>query len=422
MADGTKSWNRPFARFVWLSTAFAIGILVERSVQYFAPSGMAPRGLGQTFAPFWETWELVNRNYVDRKAVDPKLMTRGAIAGLLDSLGDHGHTGYMSPEDFTRLQNTLEGHMEGIGARMVMRDRHLTISNTVPGSPARAAGLRPGDIMLEVSGEKVDGLAPDQVIGKVRGPAGSSVRLAIGRAGEPKPLQFEIQRAKVAIPDVTWAMLPGTSLAHVAIQSFGNQVHEQLRQSLKEARDQGAVALVVDLRGNPGGLKDQAIAVAGEFLKDGTVFIEKDAAGTEQAMAVIPGGTATELPICVLIDELTASSAEILAGAIQDHGRGKLVGRTTSGMGTVLNQYTLSDGSAVLLAIYEWLTPKGRKIWHIGVTPDVDVQLKEGAFALQPEGESVLTAAGLESMEDKQLLKAVQLLREQIRPANAAAK
>src|SRR5262249_43537718 len=158
----------------------------------------------------------------------------------------------------------------------------------------------------------------------------------------PQPL--DIDRAKVDVPDVAWQMLPGTDIAHVAIQSFGEKAGEQLRAALKKVRRRGARALIVDVRGNLGGLKEQAVAVTSEFLTGGIVFIEQDRDGRRIEVPVKKGGIATEIPICVLIDEGTASSSEIFAGAIQDYKRGKLVGMRTFGTGTVLRPFPLTDG------------------------------------------------------------------------------
>jgi carboxyl-terminal processing protease len=410
-----RFWNRPLSLFVMLACAFAAGILVERSGRLFAPFHYPPPGVEKTFAPFWETWHLVNRYYVKRDVIDPEHMTRGAIRGLLFGLGDFPHTRYLTPEDLTALKNGLEGRLEGIGARMSLRKRRPTIVNTIPGSPARAAGLRPGDIILEVNDVDVSSMPLDQIISIVRGPAGEPVHFKIEREGSSEPLSFEIMRAQVEVPDVTWALLPGVPIAHVAIQNFGKETDKQIKTALEAIRQKGAKGLILDVRGNPGGIKDQAVAVTSEFLTSGDVFIEQDAQGQRKAVPVVQGAAAPDIPLCVLIDQGTASSAEIFAGAIQDHKRGKLVGTTTTGTGTVLQPFQLSDGSAVLLAISEWLTPDGRQIWHKGITPDISMALPEGALILMPEAESDLTTAALAKTEDKQLLKALEVLKEQIR-------
>src|SRR5262249_3437487 len=157
-----------------------------------------------------------------------------------------------------------------------------------------------------------------------------------------------------------WAMLPGTGLAHLAIERFGEQSHTQLKAVLQEIRKAGAKGLILDLRLNQGGFKDRAVALTSEFLAQGDVFLERDAQGRQKFHPVRGGACAADIPLCALIDSGTASSAEILAGALQDHGRGKLIGTRTFGTGTVLQRFDLSDGSAVLIAVSEWLTPHGR--------------------------------------------------------------
>jgi carboxyl-terminal processing protease len=224
-----------------------------------------------------------------------------------------------------------------------------------------------------------------------------------------------MKRAKIQVPDVTWHMLQGRPVALVAIQQFGQTADAEVKKAVEEARQQGARGLVIDLRFNPGGLKEQAVAVTSEFLTGGNVFIEQDAHGRRTPVPVKPGGTATDLPIVVLIEEETASSAEIFAGAIQDHKRGKLVGAKTFGTGTVLQPYTLSDGSAILLATSEWLTPDGRRIWHEGIAPDVPVVNPPGATVLLPDEAGRMSRAELDRATDKQLLKAIELLEGELK-------
>ena len=219
------------------------------------------------------------------------------------------------------------------------------------------------------------------------------------------------------MPDVSWHMLPGEAYAHIAIQEFGEQADAQLREALQGAKEHGAKGVLLDLRGNPGGLKDEAIKVTSEFIAKGDVFIDVDEKGNRTPVPVDagkPGPVALDVSLVVLIDGGTASAAEITAGALQDYERGKLVGERTFGTGTVLEPFKLSDGSAILLATSEWLTPKGRQIWHQGITPDVEVALPEGASVLLPEMEGDLDAAAFQRTEDVQILKALQLLKDQV--------
>jgi carboxyl-terminal processing protease len=407
--------NRLFLVLLLL-VVFALGVQVERRGWLPGHWRREPADVERTFEPFWETWHLVHDRYVDRASINDERMMQGAIFGMLASLGDTGHTTYLTRDEVQRLESNLKGELKGIGALISLRKQGPTIRQTMPNSPARAAGLKPGDVLLQVDGKDVHGLSLEQLVQHIAGPVDSEVRLKILRGDPPKPAEFTIRRARVEVPDIAWQMLPGEPMAYVAIQNFGQHTDEQLRAALAEARKEGAKALVLDVRGNRGGLKEQAVKVTSEFLKpDEVVFIQKDANGKTTPVAVEPNGVAGDIPLCLLIDEGTASSPEILAGALQDYQRGKLIGTRTFGTGTVLGQFLLSDGSAVLLAIDQWLTPKGRQIWHKGISPDIEVSLPQGAVALLPESGTKLTEEELAQSKDAQLLKAIEVLKEQLR-------
>lgn len=406
----TRRNPAPFSLLLLLGVL--TGVLLDRSGWLPGSAPAAPRDLGHTFDQFWEAWRLVQDHFVDRAAVQPRRMTDGAISGMLASLGDLNHTSYLTAEEFRQLESGLRGELEGIGARMSIRKGRPVIVQTIPHSPARTSGLRAGDVLLEVDGKPTGNLSLQQIVERVRGQAGTSVRLRVLHLGGAQPADLNVPRAKVDVPDVSWQMLPDVPFAHIAIQDFGREADRQLRQILESARQRGAMRLIIDVRGNSGGLKEQAVAITSEFLKQGTVFIEQDAQGKQKNVSVMAGGRATTIPVCVLIDERTASSSEIFAGAIQDYGRGKLVGGTTFGTGTVLQPYRLGDGSAVLLAVAEWLTPKGRQIWHHGITPDVSVTLPDDVQALLPDDQTPLDAAALARSGDKQLLTAIDLMKK----------
>ena len=393
-----------------LAAAFFLGLFVDRAGWLPGASGREPRDAAKTFGPFWEAWGLVHENYVDQKSIDNVKMTRFAIAGMFDALGDEGHTTYLSPDDVKREQDSLQGHMEGIGARITVHDRLPTILMTMPDSPARKAGLKAGDVLLAVDGKSVAQLPLQQVVEQVRGAAGTQVVLSVHRDQQTEPIQIPITRGKVNVPDVTWHMLPGEPYAHVALESFGEHADDQLRAALKAALAAGAKGVVFDLRGNPGGYKDQAVKVTSEFLKTGNVFVEEDVHGDKSPVPVEAGGAYTDLHMVVLIDGGTASAAEICSGALQDAKRAKLVGQKTFGTGTVLEPFKLSDGSEVLLATLKWLTPDGHEIWHHGIEPDDKVALQDPAAALLPEMEDDLTPAAFQKAGDAQLLKALQIL------------
>lgn len=405
--------NRLVIVFLILA-AFYLGTLVERR-GWISP-WHEPADLRQTFRPFWETWYLVHDKYVDQSSVNDERMTHMAILGMLASLGDVGHTTYLTKEEVQRLQEDLKGELYGIGASISMRKKRPTIIYTLPNSPARAAGLRPGDVIQQVDSQDVRSMSLQQIVQRVRGQAGTEVHLKVQHGEPPQTVDLDIKRARVDVPDVTWQMLPGSPIAHVAIRNFGERTDEQLRLALEAVKKREAKGLILDVRGNPGGLKEQAVKVTSEFLRpDEVVFLQKDAKGHTREMLAEKDGAAADIPLCVLIDEGTASSAEILAGAIQDHERGKLIGARTFGTGTVLGEFRLTDGSEVLLAISEWLTPKGRQIWHKGITPDIEVSLPQEASIVMPESETKLTADKLAHSDDTQLLKAIEVMKRELK-------
>jgi carboxyl-terminal processing protease len=411
MSRRALSWSSP-ALFLLF---FFLGLLAGWSGLLPNPITRQPALVGPKFKPFWEAWDLVEEHYVDRQAVNTRRMTEGAITGMLDSLGDTGHTAYYTPEEAERMEQDLKGQMVGIGVRLTERQGRPTIVAVLPDTPAQKGGLKPGDVLLKVDGNDLKDKSVTQIVEMVVGKADTPVKLTVSRAGETEPLTLTLTRAQIQVPDVSWHMLQGRPVAHVGIQQFGQNADEDLKKAIDGARQQGARGLVVDVRFNPGGLKDQAVAVTSEFLKDGDVFLEQDSRGRKTPVPVKPGGVATDIPIVVLIDEGTGSSSEIFAGAIQDHKRGQLIGEKTFGTGTVLQPYDLSDGSVVLLAVSEWLTPDGRRIWHEGIKPDVPVALPPGATVLLPDESGAMSREELDKASDKQLLKAIAVLEEALK-------
>lgn len=390
------------------------GILLDRKVlSTFVPVTGIPEDAESNFQLMAEAWNAIYKSYVDRPAVVSDTLTYGAISGMVDSLGDTGHSRFLSPAMVKEQASFTSGQFEGIGAYVEMRDGHVVIVSPMDGSPAQKAGLRPGDIILKVNGEDVAGLLLDQVTGKIKGPAGTEVSLTIEDPNTGETRDMTLTRAKISVKNVSWSVLPGTKVAHVRMVAFSQGVTADLKLALEDIQRQGLTGVILDLRNNPGGLLDEAIGTASQFLKSGNVLLEQDATGKTTPVPVREGGAATDLPMVVLINQGTASAAEIVSGALQDAQRAQLVGETTFGTGTVLNQFALSNGSALLLATQEWLTPAGRVIWHQGIKADVEVTLPETAAPLVPEGETGMTAEQLQASGDVQLLRGLELLTGQ---------
>lgn len=345
------------------------------------PQGMgdgnntAPANVQELFAPFWETWDIVHNNYVDQPVDDTALM-RGAIRGMLEALGDE-HTTYMDPQEYTDANTALAGNYEGIGAYVDTGGEYLTVTSPIPGSPAEAAGLQPGDKILKIDGEDMTGIQPELARRKVLGPAGTTVILTIGREGV-EPFDVAITRARIEIPSVESEMR-ADNIAYVRLNTFGDTTTTELKNALKDLMAQNPKGLILDLRYNGGGYLQTAVEVASQFLPQGKVaLIEQFGDGSQDDYKTIGGGLATDIPMVVLINKGSASASEIVAGALQDYGRAQLVGETSYGKGSVQNWIPLDNNQgAVRVTIAKWLTPNGRTIHKLGLTPDVVVELTE---------------------------------------------
>ena len=387
------------------------GIALDRQVlAKTVPPDDVPADATADFQLMAEAWDTITESYVDRPAVQDQTLTYGAIGGMVDALGDTGHSRFLSPEMVQEQHDFTSGQFEGIGAYVEIKDGHVVIVAPMDGSPAQQAGLHPGDVILKVDGEDVTGMPIDQVVSRILGPAGTSVTLTVLPSGTEQTRDVTLVRAHITLQNVIWKQLPGTRIAHVRIVAFSKGVTDDLKQALSEIQQEELAGIILDLRSNPGGLLSEAIGTASQFLQGGNVLLEKDAQGKISPVAVVQGGLAPDLPLVVLIDAGSASAAEIVAGALQDAGRAKLVGETTFGTGTVLNEFSLSDGSALLLATEEWLTPNGRTIWHQGIAPDVQVTLEQGSSPLLPEAEEGMTPEQVQNSGDAQLLRALELL------------
>ena len=357
-----------------------------------------------------EAWDLLHTEYVGAKDLDSTKLAYAAINALAEATGDTGHTRFMTPAEREQARQDLSGSFVGIGVQVDTDTDAVRIVDVFADSPAQRAGLRRGDLILEVDGTPTAGTPLDKVVERVRGPEGTEVRLSIGRTGEPKPLDIVVTRAKIERPAVSWTMVPGSTIAQVRLEQFQSGSGDEVKAALTAAQAAGATGAVLDLRGNPGGYVDEARNVVSQFLGEGVVYQTRDARGNVSPNDVVEGGVALDLPIVVLVDAGTASSSEITAGALQDSARAKVVGVKTFGTGTVLGEFALTDGSALRIGTVEWLTPEGRRIWHEGITPDVIVELPTDVFPMTPDQVAEATPAELAATKDAQLLKALELL------------
>ncbi len=358
-----------------------------------------------------EAWDTIHEKYVGRDTLDDRALIYGAIDGLTQAVGDTGHTDFMTPEERKERASSLSGSYVGIGVRIDATEAGLPrVVDVFADSPARKAGILAGDVIVAVDGKTTTGKTVDEVASWVRGASGSTVKVSVSADGTGPERTYDIVRADVPLQPVTWTLVPGTTTALVRLDQFSTGAADDIVQALKDAKEQGAERIVLDLRGNPGGYVNEAVGIASQFLSSGLVYIERNAEGDEDKHEVSPGGVATELPLVVLVDGNSASSSEIVSGALQDAGRAKIVGETTYGTGTVLGEFELSDGSALRIGTVEWLTPEGRRIWHEGIAPDATVAQPEDGVGLTPDDLKGMTPAQVKAMKDAQLAKALELV------------
>jgi carboxyl-terminal processing protease len=329
---------------------------------------------------------------------------------MIQALGDTGHTVFLTPEQARAEQEALNRNIVGIGVLIGEKDGQIIITSVVPDSPAMAAGLKAGDAIVAVDGRSTDGLAPDELVNEVRGDAGTNVTVTVQRPSTQETLDFTITRQTITFPSVSWTMVPGTTIALVRYSQFGAGSADELLAARDAALGAGASAIVLDLRGNPGGYVDQAVKATSQFLHDKVVYIAQEADGSQTPVKTDDSVPATDVPVAVLVDNNTASSAEIMAGALQAAGRAPIVGQTTFGTGTVLNAFTLSDGSVVNLAVQRWLTPTGELIFGKGITPDDAVALGPDDVPIEPVDLRDMSPDQLPAITDRQLLTALALL------------
>jgi carboxyl-terminal processing protease len=365
----------------------------------------------KSVALYAEALDTVRNNYVDQKDIDPKKETYGAIEGMLETLGDDGHTRFLTPEERKQNDQSLSGTYVGIGVQLEEKNGEVVVAAPIDGSPAEKAGISSDDVVVAVDGESVRGDDVSEVVRKVKGPEGTRVELTVRHEDERRT--YDLQRAEIDSPVASWALIPGTHVGLVLLSSFSDDSAQELQNAFEEAKAAGARRFILDLRNNPGGRLDQAVEMAGYFLEPGSVvYIRKDASGEREEITVEGDPESTDAPLAVLVNEGSASSSEILAGALRDNGRATVVGETTFGTGTVLSEFVLRDGSSILLGVAEWLTPDGDFIRDTGITPDVRVSLEEGTEPLTPDDTRDLSRQKILE-RDAQLRTAYEKLQDQ---------
>jgi carboxyl-terminal processing protease len=371
-------------------------------------------------------WDKIDQNYVDRQDIDYKKMAYAAINAMVQSLGDTGHSRFMDPQEARKSNQQLSGKIIGIGVYLSQdtQTKNIIITATVPGSPAQKANLRHGDVIVAINGMNMKGKNIDSAKDLIKGPKGTIIHMTLQRPGENDLREVSLTRSEILATNVNMYDIPQSHIVDIQIVQFATGVTTQLRDVITQAKNEGATKIILDLRNNPGGYLQEAIDTTSLFVKHGNVLLEQDSSGKRTPIPVnnheSPVDTSSQ--IIVLVNENSASAAEIVSGALHDNHRAILLGQKTFGTGTILGQFTLADGSVLYLGTQEWLTPNGHFIRQSankpgsgGITPDIIVPATPNTITLTPidASQQHLTEQQLLDSGDVQLSAAIQYLIKQ---------
>lgn len=329
------------------------------------------------FSLFWEVWDRLEESYLDRKNLDSSKMILGAIQGMVASLGDP-YTVFLKPPENQEVKEDLNGSFEGVGIQLGYKEAQLAVIAPLPGTPAKAAGVKAGDLILKINDEITTDLSADEAAKKIRGPKGTKVKLTLLTAGDKEPHEVELTRETIIVAsvEVEFQSSGNQEIAHLKLLKFGDRTSEEWNKAVDEIiNHQPKIAgIVLDLRNNPGGYLTGSVFIASEFLEKGTVVQQEYADGTKETYSVDRRGKLLTQPLVVLINEGSASASEIVAGSLRDHSRAEIVGFKSFGKGTVQEAQDLTEGAGLHVTIARWLLPSGDWIDKSGIKPQTEIK------------------------------------------------
>ena len=352
---------------------------------------------GVDFTLFWDAWAKIQEKSAQSQELDVQTMVYGAIQGMVDSLDDP-YTVFFNPEDTKKFLDDVTGSFEGVGMEIGIKKGQLQVVSPIEGTPAQRAGLRPGDAILQIDELSTQGLPLEEAVSHIRGPKGSTVKLSIFRKTWDKPQEFSIERAIIQVPSLKWEMKED-GIAHVHMYQFSEKAGRDFKVAAQEMQKANVKKMILDLRGNPGGYLEVAQDIAGWFLKRGEIVVIEDfaAEGKKEEYKAQGNEIFVATPMVILINEGSASAAEILAGALKDNRSIKLIGEKSFGKGSVQELQNLRDGSSLKITVANWLTPSGFLLSKKGLDPDIVVEM---------------TDEDREAEKDPQLEKAIEILKQ----------
>jgi carboxyl-terminal processing protease len=329
------------------------------------------------FGLFWQTWNKARELYIGKS--DSKEMFYGAVSGMVASLGDP-YTVFLRPQDNEDLASDLSGKFDGIGAELTDENGQIVVISPLSGSPAEQAGIKPKDIILEIDGQSTEKMAIDTAVRKIRGKAGTEVKLKIRHVNQQDAIEIKVVRASIKVDSVSYKLetISGKKIAVLKVSQFGDDTMALANKYVGEMKSAGAEGIIIDLRNNPGGYLDTSVSFSNLFLKKGAVVLkEVDKNGQITEYKANNETSVPNLPIVILVNNGSASAAEIVAGAMKDNHRAEIIGEKTFGKGSVQQLEPLTGGAALKVTIAKWLTPAGSEINQVGLSPDVTIGLTE---------------------------------------------
>ncbi|MBI3331627.1 S41 family peptidase [Candidatus Peregrinibacteria bacterium] len=348
----------------------------------------------------WGVWRLLLKHYIAPDELQTTPLLFGAVEGMVRAVGDP-YTVFMTPSQNVDFRQALEGKLQGIGAELTFKDGLIVVVNPLKGSPAAAAGILPEDIITEVDGTDIAGENLNQVVQRIRGKKGTTVRIKVVREGSFDPIEFSIVRADINIPSVESELKKTGSgtVGYIALNQFGDSSVDEVKEALVSFEKESIEGVILDLRFNGGGYLEGAVELASLFLRQGKVVSVERRDGEPEHHYVYGRPTHPDVPLVVMINQGSASASEIVAGALQDHKRATIIGMTSFGKGTVQEVIDLPGGSSLRVTTARWLTPSGKNLGKEGVHPDIVVDRTTADY--ENERDPQLQAA-LEWLLDKQ--------------------